>query len=120
MTKHKIGADTRKRLEIMTSTTDGFVIAEADMQMRGPGDIEGTAQSGLPFDLKIANLARDGQIIQLARQAAEDLLDSDPDLQAPANFRFANVLGRNAQAYHRLVAYQLIILLPLCIGSRYL
>lgn len=93
MTKHKIGADTRKRLEIMTSTTDGFVIAEADMQMRGPGDIEGTAQSGLPFDLKIANLARDGQIIQLARQAAEDLLDSDPDLQAPANFRFAMSLA---------------------------
>ena len=93
MSKHQIGADTRKRLEIMTSTTDGFVIAEADMQMRGPGDIEGTAQSGLPFDLKIANLAHDGQIIQLARRAAEVLLDDDPDLSLPANHGFANALA---------------------------
>lgn len=93
MSKHQIGADTRKRLEIMTSTTDGFVIAEADMQMRGPGDIEGTAQSGLPFDLKIANLAHDGQIIQLARRAAEVLLDNDPDLSLPANHGFANALA---------------------------
>lgn len=92
MSKHKIGADTRKRLEIMTSTTDGFVIAEADMQMRGPGDIEGTAQSGLPFDLKIANLAQDGQIIQLARRAAEALLDSDPDLSSQANEAFVMAL----------------------------
>lgn len=93
MSKQKIGADTRKRLEIMTSTTDGFVIAEADMQMRGPGDIEGTAQSGLPFDLKIANLAQDGQIIQLARRAAESLLDSDPDLSNPANSGFVMALA---------------------------
>ncbi len=93
MSKHNIGADTRKRLELMTSTTDGFVIAEADMQMRGPGDIEGTAQSGLPFDLKIANLAHDGQIIQLARRAAEALLDADPDLSAPANRYFALALS---------------------------
>lgn len=93
MSKHQIGADTRKRLEIMTSTTDGFVIAEADMQMRGPGDIEGTAQSGLPFDLKIANLAHDGQIIQLVRRAAEVLLDDDPDLSLPANQGFANALA---------------------------
>ena len=93
MSTHNIGADTRKRLELMTSTTDGFVIAEADMQMRGPGDIEGTAQSGLPFDLKIANLAHDGQIIQLARRAAEALLDADPDLSAPANRYFALALS---------------------------
>ena len=93
MSKHNIGADTRKRLELMTSTTDGFVIAEADMQMRGPGDIEGTMQSGLPFDLKIANLARDGQIIQLARKAAEALLDSDPPLTAPQNRYFASALA---------------------------
>lgn len=93
MSKHKIGADTRKRLEIMTSTTDGFVIAEADMQMRGPGDIEGTAQSGLPFDLKIANLAQDGQIIQLARRSAEALLDSDPNLSMPANSGFVMALA---------------------------
>ncbi|MDE6197434.1 MAG: ATP-dependent DNA helicase RecG, partial [Muribaculaceae bacterium] len=93
MSKHNIGADTRKRLELMTSTTDGFVIAEADMQMRGPGDIEGTAQSGLPFDLHIANLAQDGQIIQMARRAAEALLDSDPALSSDANRYFAAALA---------------------------
>ncbi len=93
MSKHQISADTRKRLELMTSTTDGFVIAEADMQMRGPGDIEGTMQSGLPFDLKIANLAQDGQIIQLARRAAETLLDADPSLQLPENRTFATALA---------------------------
>lgn len=93
MTKYKIAAETRKRLEIMTSTTDGFVIAEADMQMRGPGDIEGTMQSGLPFDLKIANLARDGQIIALARQAAEEMLDNDPALENPENQMFARALA---------------------------
>ncbi len=93
MSKHNITADTRKRLELMTSTTDGFVIAEADMQMRGPGDIEGTMQSGLPFDLKIANLARDGQIIQLARRAAEQLLDNDPTLSSAENRYFAAALS---------------------------
>lgn len=93
MSKHNISSDTRKRLELMTSTTDGFVIAEADMEMRGPGDIEGTAQSGLPFDLKIANLARDGQIIQMARRAAESLLDNDPTLSQPQNTYFAHALA---------------------------
>lgn len=89
MTKRKIAKETRERLELMTQTTDGFVIAEADMRMRGPGDIEGTMQSGIPFDLHIANLSTDGQIIAQARQAAERLLDSDPDLQHPANRLFA-------------------------------
>lgn len=93
MSKYKIGADTRKRLELMTSTTDGFVIAEADMQMRGPGDIEGTMQSGLPFDLKIANLAKDGQIIQLARTAAEKLLDDDETLSKPENSYFRTAMA---------------------------
>lgn len=92
MTKHEISADTRKRLEIMTSTSDGFVIAEADMQMRGPGDIAGTAQSGLPFELHIANLAADGMIISAARAAAETLLDSDPTLSTPANRHFADAM----------------------------
>ncbi len=92
MSKYEISADTRKRLDIMTSTTDGFVIAEADMQMRGPGDIEGTAQSGLPFDLRIASLAQDGAIIQQARTAAEKLLDDDPELSSPANRNFAITL----------------------------
>lgn len=82
MTKNRIAGDTRKRLELMTSTTDGFIIAEADMKMRGPGDIEGTLQSGIPFDLRIANIATDGQLVQLARDCACDILDADPSLTA--------------------------------------
>ncbi len=87
MTKYKIAKDTRERLQLMTRTTDGFVIAEADMKMRGPGDIEGTMQSGLPFELRIANLATDGQIIQLARDAADKLLSQDPEMSHPDNAR---------------------------------
>ena len=83
MTKNKIAGDTRKRLELMTLTTDGFLIAEADMKMRGPGDIEGTLQSGIPFDLHIANIAMDGQLVQLARDCACDILDADPTLSLP-------------------------------------
>ena len=96
MTKHKIAKDTRQRLEIMTATTDGFVIAEADMKMRGPGDIEGTMQSGIPFDLHIANLATDGQIIQLARNSSEALLDADPDLNHLANSAFISEMRSTA------------------------
>ncbi|MDE6249505.1 MAG: ATP-dependent DNA helicase RecG, partial [Paramuribaculum sp.] len=80
MTKTKIARDTRKRLEIMTSTSDGFVVAEADLKMRGPGDMEGTLQSGMGIELHIANLATDGQILQAAREAAGDILDRDPSL----------------------------------------
>lgn len=80
MTKHNIGGDTRKRLGIMTETTDGFLISEADMKMRGPGDMEGTQQSGIAFNLKMANLASDGQILSLARQAADALLNGHPEL----------------------------------------
>lgn len=86
MSKRKIAKDTRKRLELMTSTTDGFAIAEADMQMRGPGDIEGTMQSGIPISLHIANLATDGQIVQLARDWACGILDADPELSLPEHF----------------------------------
>lgn len=93
MTKYNIAAETRKRLEIMTSTTDGFVVAEADLKMRGPGDLEGTMQSGIPFDLKLANLATDGQIVQLARDAASDLLDADPDLAHPAHAPLVRALA---------------------------
>ncbi len=93
MSKHQISKTTRQRLELMTRTSDGFVIAEADMQMRGPGDIEGTMQSGIPFDLHIANLATDGQIIQLARRAAEKLIDDDPNLSQPENSLFARELA---------------------------
>lgn len=82
MSKRKIGSDTRKRLQLMTQTTDGFLIAEADLKSRGPGDLEGTMQSGMPIDLKMANLATDGQLIQLARNAVDSLLDADPSLAA--------------------------------------
>lgn len=85
MSKRKIAAETRKRLELMTSTTDGFLIAEADLKMRGPGDLEGTLQSGIPFDLHIANIATDGQLVQLARDCAAEILDADPALSNPAN-----------------------------------
>lgn len=85
MSKRKIAKETRKRLELMTSTTDGFAIAEADMQMRGPGDIEGTMQSGIPISLHIANLATDGQLVQLARDCACDILENDPGLTLPQN-----------------------------------
>jgi len=86
MTSPKLSDDTRKRMEIMTRTNDGFEIAEADLKLRGPGDLEGTQQSGLPFELKIANLAKDQQILQLARQAATKILDEDPLLELSKNF----------------------------------
>ncbi|MDE6006257.1 MAG: ATP-dependent DNA helicase RecG [Muribaculaceae bacterium] len=80
MTRPNIGGDTRKRLGIMTETTDGFLISEADMKLRGPGDMEGTQQSGLAFALNIANLATDGQILTYARRAALRVLNSHPEL----------------------------------------
>ena len=76
---HELSAETRKRLEIMTETNDGFRIAEADLKLRGPGDLEGTQQSGLAFDLKIADIARDGQLVQLARDEAQKIIDEDPE-----------------------------------------
>lgn len=94
MSKHAIAGDTRRRLELMTRTTDGFIIAEADMKMRGPGDIEGTMQSGIAFDLRIANLATDGQIVQIARDRAELLLKADPTLSLPENRVFAYTLSQ--------------------------
>ncbi len=75
MSKHQLGADTKKRLGIMTETTDGFLISEADMKLRGPGDMEGTQQSGIAFNLKVSNPARDGQIISMARETAMRILD---------------------------------------------
>ncbi len=86
MTSHKLSQDTRKRMEIMVRTNDGFEISEADLQLRGPGDLEGTQQSGVAFDLKIANLAKDGQILQFARDLAQEIIDKDPGLQLPENF----------------------------------
>ena len=85
LTKMELTSDTRKRMEIMVATNDGFRIAEADLQLRGPGDMDGTLQSGTPFDLKIANLSTDGQILELARKAASDILDADPELSDEFN-----------------------------------
>lgn len=78
VSKHQLSEDTRKRIEIMCDTNDGFRIAEADLKLRGPGDLEGTQQSGMAFDLKIANIARDGQLVQLAREQAQRIVEDDP------------------------------------------
>ena len=93
MSKPQIAAETRKRLQLMTTTTDGFLIAEADLKMRGPGDLEGTMQSGIALDLRIANLATDGNIVQLAHNAVEELLDDDPTLSAPNHAKLIEELN---------------------------
>ena len=85
VTKFEIGETTRKRIQVMVDTTDGFEIAEQDLKLRGPGDLEGTQQSGMAFDLKIANLAKDGQILNLARDAAQAVITSDPEERNPQN-----------------------------------
>lgn len=85
VTGYKLAEDTRKRLEIMVRTNDGFEIAEADLKLRGPGDLEGTQQSGMAFDLKIADLARDGQLLQYVREIATSIVDSDPNANLPEN-----------------------------------
>ncbi len=95
MTKPDISKDTRRRLEIMTETSDGFQIAEADMQLRGPGDIEGTQQSGIAFNLRIANLSADGQIVRIARECADVILNADPALEHPDNRLLAEQLRRH-------------------------
>lgn len=83
VTPHALATETRKRINIMCDTNDGFRIAEADLKLRGPGDLEGTQQSGMAFDLKIANIARDGQIVQMARDEAQKIIDEDPDCAKP-------------------------------------
>ena len=85
VTGYKLSEETRKRIDIMCDTNDGFRIAEADLKLRGPGDLEGTQQSGMAFDLKIANIARDGQLVQLARTEAQEIIDNDPECNAPHN-----------------------------------
>ena len=85
VTSYKLSEDTRKRIDIMCDTNDGFRIAEADLKLRGPGDLEGTQQSGMAFDLKIANIARDGQLVQLARTEAQAIIDNDPHCELPQN-----------------------------------
>ncbi len=79
VTDYKLTEDTRKRMEIMTTSNDGFEIAEADLKLRGPGDMEGTQQSGIAFDLKIANLARDEQLLQYVREVARGVVNADPE-----------------------------------------
>ena len=89
MSGYKISEEGRKRLETMVRTNDGFEIAEVDLKLRGPGDIEGTQQSGIPFNLKIAHLGKDGQILQLARDTADNIVAEDPELHLEKNFIFA-------------------------------
>ena len=83
VTSYKLSEDTRKRIDIMCETNDGFRIAEADLKLRGPGDLEGTQQSGMAFDLKIADIARDGQLVQMARDEAQRIIDDDPTCTNP-------------------------------------
>ncbi|MDE6818980.1 MAG: ATP-dependent DNA helicase RecG, partial [Muribaculaceae bacterium] len=87
MSRQNLSHDSRHRLQVMTATTDGFILAEEDMKLRGPGDIEGTAQSGLHINLKIASLVADTPILQQARTAAEQLLDADPQLASYPGLR---------------------------------
>ena len=97
VTSYKLSEETRKRLEIMVQTCDGFEIAEADLKLRGPGDLEGTQQSGVAFDLKIADIARDGQLLQYVREVASAVLEKDPTCVLPEN----EVLWRQLQALRK-------------------
>jgi ATP-dependent DNA helicase RecG len=94
MTSDKLAGEAAKRIEVMIRTTDGFEIAETDLQLRGPGDIEGTMQSGIPFDLKIANLGKDGQVIEYVRNIAEGILEKDPLLEDKNNLILKSELKR--------------------------
>ena len=94
VTPYQLSEDTRKRIEIMTATCDGFEIAEADLKLRGPGDLEGTQQSGMAFDLKLANLARDGALIEHVREIAKDIIAQDAELARPENVLLGRMLRR--------------------------
>ncbi len=97
VTNYKLSEETRKRLEIMVQTNDGFEIAEADLRLRGPGDLEGTQQSGVAFDLKIADIARDGQLLQYVREVALDIIEQDPQGTAVEN----EILWKQLQALRK-------------------
>ena len=97
VTSYKLSEDTRKRLEIMVQTNDGFEIAEADLKLRGPGDLEGTQQSGVAFDLKIADIARDGQLLQHVREIATEIIEKDPTGVLPEN----EILWRQLQSLRK-------------------
>jgi ATP-dependent DNA helicase RecG len=94
VTPYELSSNTRKRIEIMVESNDGFEIAEADLKLRGPGDMEGTQQSGVAFNLKIADLARDGEILTLARQIAEEVLQDDPELDRAENLILKRQLAK--------------------------
>ncbi len=98
MSGYKLSNESKKRIETMVRTNDGFEIAEVDLKLRGPGDIEGTQQSGIAYDLKIANLAKDGQILQYARDIAQSILDKDPMLEKEVNFTLAKQVKRLSKA----------------------
>lgn len=98
MSSYKLSTESRKRIETMVRTNDGFEIAEADLKLRGPGDIEGTQQSGIAYDLKIANLGQDGQLLQFARDVATKILENDPLLEKSENFILAKQVKRLSKA----------------------
>ncbi|MDL2222787.1 ATP-dependent DNA helicase RecG [Bacteroidales bacterium OttesenSCG-928-M11] len=95
ITKYELSETTRRRIAIMTETNDGFIIAEEDLKLRGPGDIDGTQQSGIAFNLKIANLSQDGQVLSLAREIAQEILNEDPELKSPQNTLLIEQLKKN-------------------------
>ncbi len=105
MSNEKIARETRHRLEVMTQTTDGFVVAEEDLKLRGPGDMEGTQQSGIAFNLRIANVAKDGPILQQARDLASRIIEADPTLSHPQN---QILLEHLRFLYHRQINWSLI------------
>ena len=97
LTSHRLSAMGRSRIELMTQTNDGFEIAEADLKLRGPGDMEGTQQSGIAFDLKMASITKDSQILQYTRGIAEQILEKDPELSMPENLILTKQLGKLAK-----------------------
>jgi ATP-dependent DNA helicase RecG len=94
MTGEKLSADAKKRINTMVETNDGFKIAEVDLQLRGPGDIEGTRQSGL-LELRLASLTKDQELLVMARQAASEILEADPTLEKPEHLRLAAFIKLN-------------------------
>ncbi len=94
LTGVKLSNESRKRMEIMTRTNDGFEISEADLQLRGPGDLEGTQQSGIPFKLKIADLSKDSRMLEIARNTVIDILDEDPELKSDKNSMLRRQLNK--------------------------
>ncbi len=108
MTGYKLSEESRKRIDLMCSTNDGFELAEADLKMRGPGDMDGTRQSGLAIDLRIANLAQDTPILSLARSVAADVLAADPLLENPSSALLRRQLDLLRQSQGEVIDYSVI------------